>query len=290
LDEIAHLIQRNGLTIFSNPYKAFPLVGQQVSERDAGVRNAALNVLVQTYAIAGDMTYKYVGRLSDKDKSLLDEKIRRSNVNEENRAVPVVKEIKEVATSATVTNQPRSRGIKKEFSLDFDQIEGSEVATVEVSEPIVRPLVPVRHETDDLAITLILTQLIDWNTQQSLEALRELEKIVIEFPERLRDHMNELIGTLSVQIKVAFTAENTSNANMNRWAKLLMPTMIHILSVPALCKAIDKDVLYRFMEEILQKLLDPSLQSLDESSQLPRHFNTLMVKILDNGNRNIVFW
>ena len=53
-------------------------IGKQIGERDASVRNAALNTVVVAYSIVGDQVYKFMGRLSDKDLSYVEERIKRS--------------------------------------------------------------------------------------------------------------------------------------------------------------------------------------------------------------------
>lgn len=82
-----------------NPNTCLKEIAKQISDRDNGVRNAALNCLVLTYYIVGEKIYKMVGnvrfsmqflhlllvslnvifQISDKDMSLLEERIKRSN-------------------------------------------------------------------------------------------------------------------------------------------------------------------------------------------------------------------
>jgi cytoskeleton-associated protein 5 len=59
----------NGTGVCS-PAKMFPLIAAQVAHRDAAVRNGAMNAITQAYLTIVDQVYKYVWRLSDKDKSL----------------------------------------------------------------------------------------------------------------------------------------------------------------------------------------------------------------------------
>lgn len=77
LDEVTYLIQRAGTLDVANPTKNFPLIAAQIADRDAAVRNAAINAITQGYLLVGDQVYKLVGRIPDKDKSLLEEKFKR---------------------------------------------------------------------------------------------------------------------------------------------------------------------------------------------------------------------
>lgn len=53
-------------------------IAKHISDRDNSVRNAALNTVVQAYFLAGEKVYKLIGQLSEKDLSMLDERIKRS--------------------------------------------------------------------------------------------------------------------------------------------------------------------------------------------------------------------
>ncbi|KAJ3021312.1 Microtubule-associated protein, microtubule dynamics during spindle orientation [Thoreauomyces humboldtii] len=76
LEELANLVNRNGINVCV-PAKAFPLVAVQLADRDASVRNGALAVLSQAYKIVGDQVYKHLGRVAAKEKSLVEERLKR---------------------------------------------------------------------------------------------------------------------------------------------------------------------------------------------------------------------
>ncbi|KAJ3170087.1 Microtubule-associated protein, microtubule dynamics during spindle orientation [Geranomyces variabilis] len=76
LEELASLVQRNSLAV-CNPSKAFPLIVAQLADRDAGVRNGALAVISQAYSLVGEAVHKYLGKISEKDKSLIAERLKR---------------------------------------------------------------------------------------------------------------------------------------------------------------------------------------------------------------------
>ncbi|KAJ8911339.1 hypothetical protein NQ315_014183 [Exocentrus adspersus] len=69
-----------GITVcMPSPAACLKEVAKQISDRDNSVRNAALNCVVQAYNIVGEKVYKMVGNISDKDMSLLEERIKRSS-------------------------------------------------------------------------------------------------------------------------------------------------------------------------------------------------------------------
>ncbi|RKP07487.1 hypothetical protein THASP1DRAFT_30693 [Thamnocephalis sphaerospora] len=77
LDELGSLIQRNSLSVCT-PQKALPTIAAHIGDRDASVRNGAINALLQAYLLVGSSVHKYLGRISEKDKDMLEERFRRN--------------------------------------------------------------------------------------------------------------------------------------------------------------------------------------------------------------------
>jgi len=91
LEEMAHLIQRHGISVCQSA-KVFPLVGKQISDRDNGVRTAALSVLANAYSFVGTAIFKQIGELPQKDRTMLDERLKRVTINaaQQPASVPAV--------------------------------------------------------------------------------------------------------------------------------------------------------------------------------------------------------
>nr|CAD7194945.1 unnamed protein product [Timema douglasi] len=82
LDLLGTLIGDYGMTVcLPTPAAALKELARQISDRDNSVRNAALNCVVQAYFLEGDKVYKMIGQISDKDLSLLEERIKRASKN-----------------------------------------------------------------------------------------------------------------------------------------------------------------------------------------------------------------
>jgi cytoskeleton-associated protein 5 len=79
LEEVGALIQRNGISVML-PNKALPLIATHIGDRDSGVRNASLNAIAQAYILIGDAVMKHMTRLGDKEKSMLEERLKVSNI------------------------------------------------------------------------------------------------------------------------------------------------------------------------------------------------------------------
>ena len=66
LEELGCLIQVYGMNVCQpTPPKALSAIASQIGDRDNGVRNAALNAIVEAYVLVGDTVYKYCGRVSE---------------------------------------------------------------------------------------------------------------------------------------------------------------------------------------------------------------------------------
>lgn len=81
LEELGCMIESYGMAVCQpSPAAALKEIAKHIADRDNGVRNASLNCVVQAYFLEGEKVYKYVGQLSDKDMSLLEERIKRSRL------------------------------------------------------------------------------------------------------------------------------------------------------------------------------------------------------------------
>ncbi|KAH8829174.1 microtubule associated protein [Flagelloscypha sp. PMI_526] len=76
LDEMTGIIHRSGINA-SEPAKNFPAIAAMISDKDPGVRKSALGTLSEAYTLVGERIWGFVGALSPKDKTQLEERLRR---------------------------------------------------------------------------------------------------------------------------------------------------------------------------------------------------------------------
>ncbi|KAL7079082.1 hypothetical protein ACQ4LE_001573 [Meloidogyne hapla] len=77
------LIEIMGITITNTPQVTMRTFGACIAERDAAVRNAALNAIVTVYRGIGcdrDKVFSLIGQLGEKERAMLDERIKRTGV------------------------------------------------------------------------------------------------------------------------------------------------------------------------------------------------------------------
>ncbi|CAF4840338.1 unnamed protein product [Pieris macdunnoughi] len=81
LDCINHLLETYGSTVMSGGGGGAALreMARLIGDRDNSVRSAALNCVTTAYFLDGEKIYKTIGQISDKDLSLLEERIKRAS-------------------------------------------------------------------------------------------------------------------------------------------------------------------------------------------------------------------
>ncbi|XP_056463774.1 cytoskeleton-associated protein 5-A-like isoform X2 [Gadus chalcogrammus] len=167
LEELGCLISLFGLSVCQpTPTKALKEIAVHIGDRDTLVRNAALNTIVVVYNMVGEQIYKLVGNLSEKDLSMLEERIKRS-AKETAKPVEDSKPCRTVPSHANASvlrrpaddnaaakpRPPRSQGatgpndqepppFKVQLDLDFAQFEAGWT-------PVTSPVL-LEHNLDDL--------------------------------------------------------------------------------------------------------------------------------------------
>ena len=56
-----------------------------------------------------------------------------------------------------------------------------------------------------------------------------------------------------------------------------------------MAKLLSRDTILHCIQEILHRILDPSLLHIEQGQNLSKALNVLMIKLLDNCNRNQTF-
>ncbi|ORX82097.1 ARM repeat-containing protein [Anaeromyces robustus] len=362
LNELGCLIQRNGLNV-CHPNKALPVIANQISDRDANVRNAALNTVVEAYKQVGDNIFKYINNIPDRNRQLIDEKLKRLPSYSMYQNKPMMNEMNQMNDSMLDNNRrmqqdmmPQSptpmeidgpsndniqksfqeNQIKKEFSLDIDKLNLPQLSNPvnyslnnnEMNNNNVSPMTmenesPIMNNNlnrnslqgnngiinngfsygnrrslydyssngmqKDYMMDFITTQIMSGVSTESVDALKQLDPILRNHPEIVIPHINQTINAITFQMKLVFNSDNINAPGLVRLCKHLINVLVLIFSNVELSKIIVKDSLYPLFEEVLKGMLDHNLTKSEAGSQLVRALNILMVRILDNSNRNISF-
>ncbi|XP_063254512.1 cytoskeleton-associated protein 5 isoform X2 [Prinia subflava] len=169
LEELGCLVESYGMNVCQpTPGKALKEMAIHIGDRDNTVRNAALNTIVTVYNVHGDQVFKLIGNLSEKDMSMLEERIKRSAKRPSSAPVRQAEEkpqrTQNISANASMMrkgqpedmssklNQNRNMGshsetthtVPREFQLDLDEIENDN-GTVRCEMPAL-----VQHKLDDI--------------------------------------------------------------------------------------------------------------------------------------------
>ncbi|KAM9377134.1 LOW QUALITY PROTEIN: cytoskeleton-associated protein 5 [Pholidichthys leucotaenia] len=160
LEELGCLIEGYGMNVCQpTPAKSLKEIAIHIGDRDTSVRNAALNTVVAVYNVCGDQVYKLIGNLSEKDLSMLEERIKRSakkttatpakqtaperfqrehpaNSNATFLRKPAQEDPNKLNQSRQNTQHSESShpSIPKEFQLDLDMIETDQSRVCELPD------------------------------------------------------------------------------------------------------------------------------------------------------------
>ncbi|XP_063800617.1 cytoskeleton-associated protein 5 isoform X2 [Pseudophryne corroboree] len=176
LEELGCLVESYGMNVCQpTPGKVLKEIAVHIGDRDTTVRNAALNTIVAVYNVHGEQIFKLIGNLSEKDMSMLEERIKRAgkkqatpapakqveekpqrvqsaNTSQLRKAPPEDMSSKLKIMYRTYRIQARNMGghsepahtIPREFQLDLDEIENDN-GTVRCEMPAL-----VQHKLDEI--------------------------------------------------------------------------------------------------------------------------------------------
>ncbi|CAK8693087.1 unnamed protein product [Clavelina lepadiformis] len=242
LDEIALLIATHGVGVCQpTAAKALKEVATNISDRDKGVRSSALNAIVAAYNVSGDIVYKQVGRLNEKDMSMLEERIKRSGKYNEAppaaaepvaaTSVQTVKETRSLPSNlsrqqAPVVDKSNSLSSMRELRSSGSHGHDEVVIPEEIRRGIAElPVVNVDHLLEPLeipdylrkyeqgdsvsshagqALDLIIAQLSSLQLDSTITAIHELYEVVKhkEKISLLEDKIDQLLSACTTQIRM----------------------------------------------------------------------------------------
>ncbi|KAL1129715.1 hypothetical protein AAG570_012659, partial [Ranatra chinensis] len=121
LEQLGWLIENYGVTVcHPTPLGALKEIAKHIADRDTSVRNAALNCVVTAYFLDGEKILKMVGQISEKDMTLLEERIKRAAKNR-----PVAS-VKPLPTSASVISPPSPEQASSQLQVTAPDLEEEE--------------------------------------------------------------------------------------------------------------------------------------------------------------------
>ncbi|KAL6853776.1 hypothetical protein ACP4OV_019805 [Aristida adscensionis] len=297
VDIIGYFIDHHGTEV-SGLMKNLPSVAALTAERDGEIRKAALNTLATAYKNLGDDVWRYVGKLSDAQRSMLDDrfkwKAREMDKRREGRpgdaraalrrsvrenGSDVAEQSGEVVSRSLTgsmisrenfgygdTHMDRHmvpRQMAAATTAPADWREALDIVALGLPEQSVEGMKVICHE---------LTQAADPGSTVLEELIKEADR---------------LVSCLSVMVPKTFNF-SLSGAS-SRSCKYVLNTLMQTFQIKRLAHAVKEGTLDTLITELLLWLLDERVPLMDDGSQLLKALNVLMLKILDNAERTSSF-
>ncbi|KAI9124426.1 hypothetical protein K1719_004348 [Acacia pycnantha] len=294
--DLVGFILDNHAAEITGQLKSLQIVASLTAERDGETRKAALNTLATGYKILGEDIWKYVGKLTDAQKSMLDDRFKWKVRDMEKK-----KEGKPGEARAILRRSVRENG--------SDIAEQSGEVFRSVSGPILRKNyghsdLPMDRQSMAHPLT-VASGPTDWNEaldiisfgspEQSVEGMKvvchELNQATSDPEGSAMDQLvrdaDKLVSCLAN--KVARTFDFSLTGASSRSCKYVLNTLMQTFQNKRLAYAVKENTLDSLITELLLWLLDERVPHMDDGSQLLKALNVLMLKILDNADRTSSF-
>ncbi|KAA3489449.1 protein MOR1 isoform X1 [Gossypium australe] len=299
VDLVGFFIDHHGAEI-SGQLKSLQIVASLTAERDGEIRKAALNTLATGYKILGDDIWRYVGKLTDAQKSMLDDRFKWKVREMEKRGEGRPGEARAALRRSVRENGPDVA----EQSCEVPQ-------TISRKNYVQPDLNMERHLMPRMLVGVSGPS--NWNEaldiisfgspEQSVEGMKvvchELTQATSDPEGSLMDELmkdaDRLVSCLANKaIKlfsfiVAKTFDFSLTGASSRSCKYVLNTLMQTFQNKRLAHAVKENTLDNLITELLLWLLDERVPHMDDGSQLLKALNVLMLKILDNADRTSSF-
>lgn len=298
VDHIGFMIEHYGIEI-AGPSKALQTVAGLTSERDGELRKAALNTLATAYKILGEDIWRFVGKLADAQKSMLDDKFKwkAREMDKKNEGKPgearaasrrAVRDngLETAEQSGDVILRPTSSPSLPRIRINHGHFEAFADQHVNVSAAL-----PVGPSNWNEAVDVI-----DYGSPD--QAVEGMKHVCYELSQANNDHestaMDNLVNDADrlvscLTTKVDKTFNLVLSGASSRSCKYVLNTLMQTFQIKKVSHRVKTDTLQNLITELLLWLLDERVPLVDDGSQLLKALNVLMLKILENAARTSAF-
>ncbi|XP_019231604.1 PREDICTED: protein MOR1 [Nicotiana attenuata] len=295
-DLVGYLLDNHEAEI-GGQLKSLKDVANLTAERDGETRKAALNTLATGYKILGDDIWKYLGKLTEAQRSMLDDRFkwkaremdkRREGRPGEARAA-LRRSVRDNGSDIAEPSGEVSRSLAVPI-LNRDIYNNTEFPMERIVN--LRPVSGTMGPSDwNEALDIIASD----SPEQSVEGMKvvcHLLAVATNDPEGsamddIVKDADKLVSCLAN--KVAKTFDFSLMGASSRSCKYVLNTLMQTFQNKTLAHAVKESTLDILITELLLWLLDERVPRMDDGSQLLKALNVLMLKILDNADRTSSF-
>uniref|UniRef100_A0A8C5I5R7 TOG domain-containing protein n=1 Tax=Gouania willdenowi TaxID=441366 RepID=A0A8C5I5R7_GOUWI len=281
LEELGCLIEGYGMNVCQpTPTKSLKEIAVHIGDRDTSVRNAALNTVVSVYNTCGEQVYKLIGNLSEKDMSMLEERIKRSA---KKASAPPPKQVASERTRREQPTNPNATFLRKPAQDDLNKLNQAR-QNAHHSEPS-HPFIPKEFQLDldmietDQSGVCELPDLV----QHELDELDE----PINLPEpKLRavsPHFDELHNSTASTINFVISQVASGDINTS------IQALAQLFAMEVLAREASVGVLKDLLHGLFTLMLDGRMEDIEDGQQVVRSVNMLVIRILEKSDQtNII--
>ncbi|WVZ68423.1 hypothetical protein U9M48_017361 [Paspalum notatum var. saurae] len=296
VDIIGYFIDHHGTEV-GGLMKNLPSVAALTAERDGEIRKAALNTLATAYKNLGDDVWRYVGKLSDAQRSMLDDrfkwKAREMDKRREGRPGDARAALRRsVRENGSDVAEQSGEVVARSVAGSMISRDNFGYADAHMDRHMIPRQIPVAAGPADWREALEIVAL--GVPEQSVEGMKvichELTQAADPESTVLDDLIKEadrLVSCLAVMVPKTFNF-SLSGAS-SRSCKYVLNTLMQTFQIKRLAHAVKEGTLDNLITELLLWLLDERVPLMDDGSQLLKALNVLMLKILDNAERTSSF-
>uniref|UniRef100_A0A3B4TC70 Cytoskeleton associated protein 5 n=1 Tax=Seriola dumerili TaxID=41447 RepID=A0A3B4TC70_SERDU len=325
LEELGCLIEGYGMNVCQpTPAKSLKEIAVHIGDRDTSVRNAALNTVVAVYNVCGDQVYKLIGNLSEKEMSMLEERIKRSA--KKTPAAPAKQSATERSQKEHPTNpnatflrkpvtsdsgESSHPSIPKEFQLDLDMIEMDQGRVCELPdlvqhkldellEPIMIPE-PKMHSVsphfDDLhnstasTINFVISQVASGDINTSIQALAQIDEVLRQEDkaEVMSGHIDQFLIATFMQLRLIYSThmadDRLDKRDIIKLYSCIIGNMLSLFSMESLAREASMGVLKDLMHGLITLMLDSRVEDIEDGQQVIRSVNLLVIRVLEKSDQ-----
>ncbi|KAL1560195.1 Protein MICROTUBULE ORGANIZATION 1, variant 2 [Salvia divinorum] len=287
-DHVGFLLDNYGAKIIGQ-LKSLQIVVSLTAERDGDTRKAALNTLALGYKILGDDIWRYVGKLTEAQRSMLDDRFKWKAREMEKRKEGRPGEARASLRRSVRDNasDPAEQSGEVSRSMSIPNFNRENYGLPEIHKD--RLPIPQAYSGVGLADWNEALEIIEYGSPaQTVEGMKvvchELAQATAD-PEG--STMDDIVK--DADRLVAKTFDFSLTGASSRSCKYVLNTLMQTFQNKRLAYAVKESTLDSLITELLLWLLDDRVPQMDDGSQLLRALNVLMLKILDNAERTSSF-
>ncbi|XP_044749386.1 protein mini spindles isoform X2 [Coccinella septempunctata] len=306
LDVMGSMIELDGITIcVPSPAACLKEVAKQISDRDNSVRNAALNCVVQAYLIVGEKVFKMVGNISDKDMTMLEERIKRAKKNPVKSPVKT-ETLPQFSSANKGVNQVNpncdtNNTYHKEAYSNGDEQEDEEEEELSLPPVTVMPLSPPMPITSDYQVisslntsrpkeVVIINQMSSPDMVTALDAIEQMQIFLTSSRSiSMIDHEDEFMMAAIKQLEYLSTKDLDSSPLVLKTYRSLLSVINQFYVNKILGRHVSIGVLKGIINAFIQLLVQGKLQGCAEGDTYVRVINLHCCKIIERSDHTKIF-